>query len=376
MHCAVAALSSPAGAMTKLPPIFCMPVASPPRLALAHIGGGRENKKKKEEEELRPAKLAMKRKRPTRIDIPATTTLGCNRAGVWDFERSSSDLVAEVEVEGEGHSVYAKRGKRRNAIEDRYAVGLAPSQSQGQEEDSASASKSNPTDKQSFFGVFDGHGGAGAAEFAANNLEKNIRIELSSKGLGGVGVGVGVEEAVKKGYLTTDSEILKNDITGGACCVTALIHKGDLLVSNAGDCRAVMSRGGAAEALTVDHRPSRVDERQRIEALGGYVDSCSGGVWRVHGSLAVSRALGDSHLKKWVIAEPETRLIKITPDCEFLILASDGLWDKVRNQEAVDIVRSSTKTLAACKKLVDLSLTRGSRDDISVMIIHLTQFLE
>lgn len=76
-----------------------------------------------------------------------------------------------------------------------------------------------------------------------------------------------MEEAVKEGYLATDSEFLKKDIRGGTCCVTALVRKGDLVVSNAGDCRAVMSRGGVAEALTVDHRPSLVEERERIESL-------------------------------------------------------------------------------------------------------------
>ena len=49
--------------------------------------------------------------------------------------------------------------------------------------------------------------------------------------------------------------------------MTALIRNGNLVVSNIGDCRAVISRGGAAEALTSDHRPSREDERERIENL-------------------------------------------------------------------------------------------------------------
>lgn len=71
--------------------------------------------------------------------------------------------------------------------------------------------------------------------------------------------------AVKEGYLTTDSEFLKKSVRGGACCVTALITGGNLVVSNAGDCRAVSSINGRAEALTSDHRPSREDERERIE---------------------------------------------------------------------------------------------------------------
>ena len=76
-----------------------------------------------------------------------------------------------------------------------------------------------------------------------------------------------IEEAVKNGYLRTDDEFLKEDVWGGTCSVTALIRKGNLVISNAGDCRAVLSRKGIAEALTSDHRPSREDERDRIEAL-------------------------------------------------------------------------------------------------------------
>uniref|UniRef100_A0A803QYL7 PPM-type phosphatase domain-containing protein n=2 Tax=Cannabis sativa TaxID=3483 RepID=A0A803QYL7_CANSA len=141
-----------------------------------------------------------------------------------------------------------------------------------------------------------------------------------------------------------------------------------------------MSRGGVAEALTTDHRPSRKDEKDRIENLGGYVDCCNG-VWRIQGSLAVSRGIGDRHLKEWVIAEPETKVLEIKPECEFLILGSDGLWDKITNQEAVDIVRplcigvDKPEPLSACKKLVELSVKKGSIDDISVVVIPLGQFI-
>lgn len=117
---------------------------------------------------------------------------------------------------------------------------------------------------QAFFGIYDGHGGAKAAEFAAQNLEKNVLEEvIRSSDIDEDGI----EEAVKNGYLTTDSEFLKEDVKGGSCCVTALIRNGNLIVSNVGDCRAVICRHGKAEALTSDHRPSREDERDRIQAL-------------------------------------------------------------------------------------------------------------
>lgn len=61
---------------------------------------------------------------------------------------------------------------------------------------------------------------------------------------------------------------------------------------------------------------------------GGYVENHRG-TWRVHGTLAVSRSIGDAHLKEWVLAEPDTKVVDLTPDMQYLVLASDGLWDEV-----------------------------------------------
>ncbi|CAN7115239.1 unnamed protein product [Brassica rapa subsp. narinosa] len=294
----------------------------------------------------------LKRKRPTRLDIPIGTTGFVAPATPREEGR-------EVEREGDGYSVYCKRG-RREAMEDRFS---AVTNLQGDR-------------KHAIFGVYDGHGGAKAAEFAAKNLDKNVLEAVAGKNDESE-----IADAVKRGYLTTDAAFLnENDVKGGSCCVTAMFSDGNLVVANAGDCRAVMSVGGVAEALSYDHRPSRDDERTRIETTGGYVDTFRG-VWRVEGSLAVSRGIGDAHLKKWVIAEPETKTLRIEQDHEFLILASDGLWDKVSNQEAVDIARpfclgtEEKPLLLGCKKLVDLSASRGSLDDISVMLIPLDQFI-
>ncbi|EEF41194.1 probable protein phosphatase 2C 25 isoform X2 [Ricinus communis] len=295
----------------------------------------------------------LKRKRPARLDIPVIE-MGF---GVGGPITPAAEMAAEIEREGCGYSVYCKRG-RREAMEDRFSAVLDL--------------QAHP--KQAFFGVFDGHGGSKAAEYAAQNLDKNIVDEIVRRDE------EHIEDAVKHGYLNTDAQFLKQDLRGGSCCVTALIRNGNLVVSNAGDCRAVMSIQGISEALTSDHRPSREDEKNRIETLGGYVDLIRG-AWRIQGSLAVSRGIGDRHLKQWVIAEPETKVLRIKPEHEFLILASDGLWDMVGNQEAVDIVRplcigvDKPDPLSACKKLVDLSVSRGSTDDISVMMIQMQHYV-
>ncbi|KAL3613120.1 hypothetical protein CASFOL_038369 [Castilleja foliolosa] len=345
--CTVAISNSPAFSPSSSSSSVCSPKSSSPRLFRLHkpsglikaLAGGSES-----------SAVVLKRKRPLRLDIPVLF--------LAETEEKQSAAAAEVvEVDGDGYSICCKRGKREE-MEDRYSVVL------GIQGDS----------KKAFFGIFDGHGGTKAAEFAAENLDKNIIREMNRWENDGQ-----IEVAIKDGYLTTDSEFLKRDLRGGTCCVTALITKGNLVVSNAGDCRAVSSRGGVAEALTSDHRPSRQDERERIEMLGGFVESRNG-VPRVLGSLAVSRSIGDQYLKQWVTAEPETKILKIEPDHEFLLLASDGLWDKVSNQEAVDIARplcvnvDKHQALSACRKLVDLSVSRGSGDDISVMLIQLGNF--
>ncbi|KAA8521096.1 hypothetical protein F0562_011751 [Nyssa sinensis] len=206
------------------------------------------------------------------------------------------------------------------------------------------------------------------ADYVADNLGKNIVKSL------GKTEEDQLEATIRRGYLLTDEEFLSQGVSGGACAASVLLKGGEVHVANVGDCRVVLSRKGVAYALTNDHRPSREDERLRIENSGGYVH-CRNGVWRVNGSLAVSRAIGDLHLKQWVISEPEIKKLPLTSDCEFLIMASDGLWDKVNDQEAVDVVLRDKNSIESCRKLVDISSNRGNIDDITVMVINLQKFV-
>nr|ABK21709.1 unknown [Picea sitchensis] len=300
----------------------------------------------------------LQRKRPQRLDVPFHSL-------ELNAPCAAMEQPMEVNVEGLHYAVSSKKGRREFMEDTHQAMVNVLGDS-----------------KQAFFGVFDGHSGRTAAAFAAENIGQNIvdaMLGMEDE------TGDILEQAVRAGYLTTDAEFLKLEVGSGTCCVTALIINGNLVVSNAGDCRAVISRDGVSEALTCDHRAGREDERQRIENLSGIVD-LHHGVWRVQGSLAVSRAIGDLHMKEWITAEPDTRKIEITSDCEFLILASDGLWDKVTNQEAVDIARPfcvqkqpnltpfGGGPKAACKKLVEVAVTRKSQDDVSVMIVQLRHF--
>lgn len=236
-----------------------------------------------------------------------------------------------------------------------------------------------------FYGVYDGHGGRAAVDLVSERLGNNVVAAV----LATTEVQEGAAEAasssvdatvaaIRAAYLSTDNEFLGQGLRGGSCAATALVKDGNLYVANLGDCRAVMSRDGTATALTSDHTAARGDERVRIESSGGYVSCGSNGVWRVQDCLAVSRAFGDASLKRWVISEPEIRRHTLTAGCEFLVLASDGLWNKVSNQEAVDTVSRSSNygrtSAGCCKELVDMARSRGSRDDITVMVVDLKRF--
>lgn len=94
------------------------------------------------------------------------------------------------------------------------------------------------------------------------------------------------------------------------------------------------------------------------------------GTWRVGGVLAVSRAFGDRLLKKYVVAEPEIQEEPITSDVEFLVIASDGLWDVVSNQDAVTMVQNIPDPAEAAKTLTEEAYKKGSADNITCVVIR------
>jgi serine/threonine protein phosphatase PrpC len=166
----------------------------------------------------------------------------------------------------------------------------------------------------------------------------------------------------------------------GTTATVVLIVGTTMVCAHVGDCRAVLSRrGGEAVRLCEDHRPSRKDELARIEAAGGLILSVAG-AFRVNGILAVSRAIGDRDLKEYVIAEPEVISLQLSDVDEYLVVASDGMWDFVTDKECVDLTHKllvdDEMTLEhAAKALVMTACDRGSRDDVSVLIIDLGKYM-
>ena len=151
----------------------------------------------------------------------------------------------------------------------------------------------------------------------------------------------------------------------------------DLVVANAGDCRAVLCRRGLPLDMSIDHRPSLPAEQLRLEAAGASVDD-----GYLNGILSLSRALGDWDLKspsadplapRHLIPDPELHRLRLTDDDEFLIMACDGVWDVMTSAEAVDIVRGGLRRHddpeKCARELVMEALRLKTVDNLTAIVV-------
>nr|ACF35047.1 protein phosphatase 2C [Hevea brasiliensis] len=214
------------------------------------------------------------------------------------------------------------------------------------------------------FGIFDGHGGSHAAEYLKEHLFDNLmkRPQFMEN----------PKLAISETYQQTDVDFLDSEKDtyrdDGSTASTAVLVGNHLYVANVGDSRTVISKAGKAIPLSEDHKPNRSDERKRIESAGGVV--MWAGTWRVGGVLAMSRAFGNRMLKQFVVAEPEIQDQKIDEEFELLVLASDGLWDVVPNEDAVSIAQTEEEPEAAARKLTEAAFTRGSADNMTCIVVR------
>ncbi|KAJ7703195.1 phosphatase 2C-like domain-containing protein [Mycena rosella] len=138
-----------------------------------------------------------------------------------------------------------------------------------------------------------------------------------------------------------------------------------LYSANAGDARGVLCRAGKAIRLTYDHKGSDKQEAKRIIDAGGFVMS-----GRVNGVLAVTRSLGDSSMKEFVVGAPYTTETELCDEDEFLILACDGLWDVTSDQAAVDLIREVNDAQVASQMLLKDAMANHTSDNVTVLVVR------
>jgi len=192
----------------------------------------------------------------------------------------------------------------------------------------------------------------------------------------------------------------------GSTATVALVRRNKIIVANVGDSRLVLCRNGRAMDLTTEHRvygkgPAITAEIERVKSTGGWVDD-----GRVCGLLAVSRAFGDCELKSEgldcflkesvtdgfitedfaskvhftsdpLVCTPDVTELELLPDDQFIIIATDGLWDVMSSEDAVRFVSQQFKkgrsAEAITGNLVDLAIKRYTTDNVAAVVIDLRQ---
>lgn len=216
----------------------------------------------------------------------------------------------------------------------------------------------------SFYAIFDGHGGGLVSKFLKKNLHKYFTGKKKPPF---------TKTYIDKAFTDAQNKIVKSlprmSKLSGSTCLALIKYGKKVIIMNVGDCRAVLCRNGLAIPLTKDHKPNWPDEKKRIAKLGGeiYYDSYD---WRV-GTLSVSRAFGDMDTKPYITHKPDVFRLSLTKKDEFIVLACDGLWDVMCNQEVIQFIYEHPENTA--KKLATYAINKkGSTDNVSVMIINTT----
>ena len=193
----------------------------------------------------------------------------------------------------------------------------------------------------------------------------------------------------------------------GSTATVVLARRGKIVAANVGDSRAVLCRGGVAVDLTTEHRvygksAAASAEASRVKEAGGWLDD-----GRVCGVLAVSRAFGDPGLKRaglaatlrqgvedgaWseefalereragfsadpVVPTPDVTALATTERDEFVVVASDGLWDVLPSRDAVRVARAALRRGAgpagAAAALAEAAVKRRTPDNVAVVVVDL-----
>ena len=217
-------------------------------------------------------------------------------------------------------------------------------------------------------GVFDGHGGNSVSHYLANSWGELFSQNMTSHG-------GDVQAAIRGAYGQAFENIRM--FTDGSTSTTVYVDKTHIYAACLGDSRAVISKGGVATALTTDHRPDDREgllQRQnegRIGAVRPQQDEY--GTWRVNGLMLYGSMEGNNNYRNIVMNVPDVTVSTRHDAQEFIIVASDGIWDVFNDQGAVDFVKSlgNVDPKVAGQRLCESAIAKGSQDNVTAVVVYL-----
>jgi serine/threonine protein phosphatase PrpC len=218
------------------------------------------------------------------------------------------------------------------------------------------------TSNMGFFSLYDGHGGDDPVKFVKEHMPEILKKLINDNQFT-------IEECLKKAFLQMDEKLVCCDSENAGLTATVILKDGNsLYVANVGDSKCILiSKNKELRDLSYDHKCTDEKEVERIRAAGGLVFN-----HRVFGQLVLTRALGDLSLKPYgVLAEPYVVKIDITTNDDYVIVASDGIWDVIFEEHIKQILNTTGKCEEICNMLISESINKGSKDNISCIVIKL-----
>jgi protein phosphatase 1L len=223
--------------------------------------------------------------------------------------------------------------------------------------------KLGPDSATSLYGLFDGHNGTIAADY----FSRQLPYLISKMPHHPVDLRLVFQQADAE-FLALGPLVTQH--TGSTGIIMLAREKSrKITLAHVGDSRAVLVRkDGSAMPLTTEHKPDRLDERLRIAQAGGTIEHW--GVWRVDGTLAMSRSLGDQRLKPFVVAEPDVTEYEIDPKQDaFVVMGTDGLFDVLRNDDVASLCKGMSSCEQAASRLANAVVDRGIVDNTTILVV-------
>lgn len=208
-----------------------------------------------------------------------------------------------------------------------------------------------------YYAVFDGHGGKEVSRYCAEHLHNTIAENYRP--------GCDFQAVVQKAITQANENVVNRYEYAGTTAAIAIIIEDMIFTANVGDSRIILIDNGRAYRKSFDHKATVANERKQIIKKGGTVFQ-----GRVNGILMLSRAIGDGTLSQYISCQAYQTVTPRTDNLK-MILACDGVWDVMSDQNAADIFCRAASPLEAARLIKSEALRRGSTDNVSVICVDL-----